>query len=420
MPLPQHQLIILETLIQIPHSTSNMKKYHQVEEKIYTQPIDNNSERCQLSELEKILHTHLITNIDELFQRLELSLTTNKEHLLKVIQNYPLRIPESILDRINKNDLEDPILKQFLPDPKELIKTPGFSEDPLCENQVIQLHKNLFPFETPTFILQKYSHRILFITTNECAARCRFCFRRHLHNTTLFSIAKKYRQMHDNAGQQSEKELCSIQNYLDNIFASIQKNPAIHEIIFSGGDPLTLSNCHLKMLLNSIKKVNSVNRVRFHTRIPILVPERIDATFPSWYDTEEEHGQKFALYLTVHVNTPNEINNKVVDALFKLRKRGYILTSQTTLLRGINDSAEVLVELFEKLVNCGVIPYYLHQFDLVQGAAHFETPIETGLSLMKKIPEYLSGYAVPKFVREIPGRNSKVNLLLEPNATVKF
>ena len=155
--------------------------------------------------------------------------------------------------------------------------------------------------------------------------------------------------------------------------------------------------------------------MRFHSRIPVLAPQRIGANFPSNDDVNSVDDESpLVLHLAVHVNSPNEIDASVARALFDLRKRGYVLTSQTTCSKPTTRATRS--SLFEKLANCGVIPYYLHQFDRVQGAAHFETPVKRGLELMKEIAERLPGYAVPKYVREIPGRASKVNLLAEPNA----
>ena len=367
------------------------------------------------SRLEKTLNTRLITSLDELCQRLELPSELSSS-LTEATRSFPFLVPESVLNRIEKGNPNDPILKQFLPSLEELEEKAGFVLDPLCEFSGNE-SKPGAPKESQ-FLLQKYAGRVLVLTSNACAARCRFCFRRHFHGPSLFPIpAEFYQERSDADDTELSTTSSKINTSFDRVFHSVRNNPSISEIIFSGGDPLTLPDDQLKSLLHSIKTLRSVKRVRFHSRIPVLAPQRIGANFPSNDDVNSVDDESpLVLHLAVHVNSPNEIDASVARALFDLRKRGYVLTSQTTLLKGVNDSSDTLVELFEKLANCGVIPYYLHQFDRVQGAAHFETPVKRGLELMKEIAERLPGYAVPKYVREIPGRASKVNLLAEPNA----
>lgn len=357
-----------------------------------------------VSSLEATLKTRFITDLAELCQRLELPVELTSS-LQAAAQAFRVFFPESLLDRVQKGTQNDPIVKQFLPDPRELDKIDGFVLDPLCEQKSSNnvAHANC--------ILQKYSGRALVVTNYTCAARCRFCFRRHTHESTLFPIPTEY----------VDAEGARVKDYYDAIFSSIARDSSIHEIIFSGGDPLTLPNDRLKSLLHYIKSLDNVNRVRFHSRVPVLTPARIDDDFPGDQDLNANaNGKTLVLHLTLHVNSPNELDANVAQALKKLRNKGYILTSQTVLLKGINDSEDVLVELFEKLADFGVVPYYLHQLDRVSGAAHFETPMEEGLALMKRIADRLPGYAVPKYVREIPGRGSKVNLLAEPNATIIY
>lgn len=370
------------------------------------------------SRLEKTLHTRFITDLNELCERLNLSKELSSS-LKEATNKYSFLIPESLLDRVKINDLNDPVLKQFLPSPQELEKKEGFVRDPLSESS----EDENAPVDAPSpkgnsCLLQKYANRVLIISSNACAGHCRFCFRRNLHPRPLFPIPQEFssnrNEEANNAANFREKDSSA---YFDQVFRSVRINPNVNEVILSGGDPLTLSNDQLKTLLDYIKTIRTVKRVRFHSRVPILVPNRIDDDFPACEDVDpSNNGAMLVLHLVVHVNSPNEINNRVAKALLELRKRGYVLTSQTTLLKGINDTSDTLVELFEKLANCGVVPYYLHQLDRVQGAAHFETTVKKGLQLMKQISERLPGYAVPKYVREIPGRKSKVNLLAEPDA----
>lgn len=373
------------------------------------------------SQLEVTLKTRFITDVNELCERLNLpkDLAQKQSQSAKA---FPLRFPESILDRVTKGNVDDPILKQFLPDPLELKQTPGFFTDPLRESlATIPCKAGQIASGEPSCILQKYVGRALVLTTNDCAARCRFCFRRSSLRRALFPIANAD-QKKDSAQLENEGvNGTDFNKRLEYIFAPVRANPSIHELIFSGGDPLTLTNDQLKSLFDYIKTLRAVNRVRFHSRVPILVPQRIDQGFPSSDDINGRNSKKrLILHISLHVNSPNEINDSVVNSLAELRRRGYLLTSQTVLLKGVNDSVEVLVELFEKLANVGVIPYYLHQLDHVQGAAHFETPVDKGLRLMKEIASRLPGYAVPRYVREIPGRAMKTDLQAEPDADVDY
>lgn len=366
------------------------------------------------SPLEETLKTRFITSLAELCKLLSLP-NDLVSKLSKANRQFPVFIPESLLDRISQGTLDDPILRQFLPDPRELEKTEGFSFDPLCEQKDSHVYVSN---KHADCILQKYAGRALIITNNTCSARCRFCFRRYYHQTSLFPVPTKF---HNNKSESSSynTEDDNLKTYFDSIFASITQDPSIHEIIFSGGDPLTLSNNHLKSLLYYISSLKNVNRVRFHSRVPILTPQRVDNAFPSELEIVNSSASRpLVLHIVLHVNSPKEINYSVVKALKALRKLGYVLTSQTVLLKGINDESDVLVELFEKLIDAGVIPYYLHQLDHVQGAAHYEVSVEKGLALMQEIALRLPGYAVPKYVREIPGRGSKVNLQAEFGAKI--
>jgi KamA family protein len=277
-------------------------------------------------------------------------------------------------------------------------------------------------------LLQKYAGRVLALTTNACAARCRFCFRRHFpKDRTLFPLPT---DGHDgfNASSASFEEQSNAVDvskvakaHFDRIFAGVRADASISELIFSGGDPLTLDDAELRTLLHYIRTIESVKRVRFHSRVPILCPGRVGDSFPS----ADEFAQPtpdapsdatrlpLVLHLTLHVNSANEIDSEVERALLSLRRRGYILTSQTVLLQGVNDSADALAALFEKLIDVGVLPYYLHQLDRTQGAAAFEVSPERGLEIVRRLGERLPGYAVPRYVRELPNRPMKTKILQE-------
>ena len=354
-----------------------------------------------LSKLEHVLKTRLISDVHELTERLELERIVSPG-MLEATQTLPMLFPESMLNRIRKGDPNDPILLQFIPSPRELEETPGFDRDPLCEQEQ---SASVALTDVSSCILQKYYGRVLVIATNACACQCRFCFRRYFpKNRALFpSFA--------GSGMPSENDAISR---IEQAFKPIQDDDTISEIILSGGDPLTLSNGNLKALLHYIGSIAHVKRVRFHSRVPILSPQRIDDGFPTCEDFPSvTPAVPRTLHLVLHVDSPNEIDEGVSTALVALRRKGFVLTSQTTLLRGVNDNAETLVALYDKLVNLGVLPYYLHQLDRVQGAAHFETPIAVGKEIIKRLSARLPGYAVPRYVREIPGRMMKTNLFLD-------
>ncbi len=364
---------------------------------------------AKTSRLESTLQTRIITSLSELSEKLNLPGLTTPHHY-ETTRAFPIQIPESTLKRIEPCRYDDPILLQFAPAPLELVSAPGYSKDPLCEwasDRVCETpHTNS---KAPSqCILQKYNGRALVITTNACAAKCRFCFRRHFpQNRALFPIPLKYRE-HNPTGLQT----ASANSYFDAVFAPIRADETISELILSGGDPLTLTDNELRALFHYIRTVKSVKRVRIHSRAPILTPGRISDEFPSAEEINRDgDGTPLVLHMSLHVNSPNEIDSQATTAILSLRRKGYVLTSQTVLLKGVNDRLETLQALYEKLINLGVVPYYLFQLDHVQGAAHWEVSDELGRKLIRQLSVYLPGYAVPRFAREFPNRPSKTNLM---------
>ena len=295
------------------------------------------------------------------------------------------RIPESLISRISLNNPADPILLQFFPRHDEILPIPGFVDDPLHETDNSEV-------DAPTFILQKYQGRVLVLTTEYCPAACRYCFRRgEPDRRALFLNSSEYPR---------EK--------IDQCLQFLKKDPSIHEIILSGGDPLSLADQPLKLFLNELTSADQLKRIRIHTRLPILIPTRIDDSFLDLF--KDGLLERMACFIVFQINHSAEINNEVRLMFRRLRQNGLTLFSQTVLLRGVNDSADTLAELFEELGNNGVIPYYLHQLDRVAGAAHFEVPEEKGRAIRKEFQRRLSGFLVPKYVREIPGTTSKNEL----------
>jgi EF-P beta-lysylation protein EpmB len=290
----------------------------------------------------------------------------------KILQrsSFPLNLPFRLASKIEKNTLEDPILRQFVPLTEEEKCIPGYSTDPLEESIFCKTSK----------LLRKYEGRVLLITTSACAMHCRFCFRRHF----------PYESNH---------------KLIDKELEIIAKDPSIKEVILSGGDPLSLSNEALNSLLTELDKIPHVKRVRFHTRFPIGIPERLEPEFLSLLEN-----RRYQPWIVIHCNHVRELDDDVALALKNVIKRGVPVLNQSVLLRNVNDSIDALEALSERLVNCGITPYYLHQSDRVKGAHHFDVDEEIGLALIEELQTRTSGYAVPKYVREISGQRSKTSL----------
>jgi EF-P beta-lysylation protein EpmB len=286
---------------------------------------------------------------------------------------FPLLVPRTYLDRIRPSDPNDPLLLQVLPRKEELDDVPQFTRDPLAEAGASQA----------AGLLQKYQNRSLMVTTGGCPVHCRFCFRRHFPYQGL-------------PGCQTRWEAAT---------RWLAADPSIHEVILSGGDPLSLKDDLLAQLVQRLTSVPHLRRIRFHTRFPILIPQRVTPSL-----LEILRGGRLTTLLVVHVNHPAEIDSAVTEALGRLVDAGVPVLSQSVLLRGVNDQVEVLAALFERLADRRVMPYYLHQLDRVSGTAHFEVPEETGQRLIEELRKRLPGYAVPRYVRETPHDPSKLVL----------
>ncbi len=278
--------------------------------------------------------------------------------------SFPLNLPLRLAQKIDKKNPNDPILKQFLPTTSELEITPGFSLDPV-QDQTFRKERKL---------LQKYHGRALVTLTGACAMNCRFCFRKNFDYETEEKSFEK------------EIEL-------------IKQDPSLKEIILSGGDPLSLSNEKLGEFINAIPHIK---KIRFHTRFPIGIPERIDEGF-----LEILKNAKSQIIFVIHCNHANELDNDIFLSLKKIQCLGIPILNQSVLLKGVNDTVLALKELSESLVDHGIIPYYLHQLDKVSGASHFEVPKETGLQLVHNLLSLLPGYAVPRYVEETAGEAHK-------------
>ena len=288
-----------------------------------------------------------------------------------VLRDFPLRVPQGFVARMCPGDPNDPLLLQVLPIGNELLPAPGYVDDPLSEGDV-----NPVPG-----LLHKYRGRALLVVTGACAVHCRYCFRRH------FPYAEQ------RVGDRDWRRA------LDYIAA----DPSIREVILSGGDPLSLADTRLSRLACDIAEIPHVRRLRLHSRQPIVLPERVDDALLAWL------GQVAHLrpVLVVHANHPNEIHDPVREALARLRRIGVTLLNQAVLLKGVNDDVATLEKLSETLFEAGVLPYYLHTLDPVQGAAHFEIDEDTARHLVQRLSAELPGYLVPRLGREVPGAPAK-------------
>lgn len=285
---------------------------------------------------------------------------------------FSLRVPLSFVAKMRKGDPTDPLLRQVLPLAEELLQHPAYLNDPLQEH-----HANPHPG-----LLHKYRGRALLITTGACAIHCRYCFRRHFDYSS-----------------QAEPDWSQLAAYF--------LEQELDEIILSGGDPLSLSNQRLQRIWQQLHAIPSLRRIRLHTRLPVVLPERIDPGL-----LELLAASPWPVVLVIHSNHPHELGADVQQALAALRHLPYLtLLNQTVLLKGVNDHAATLAALSHALFEAGVLPYYLHLLDSVQGAQHFAIPDAAAKQLFQQLQQQLPGYLVPRLVREIPAAKSKTLVL---------
>ena len=279
---------------------------------------------------------------------------------------FPFRVTKAYAERIRKGDRQDPLLRQILPVGDELKVVPGFAGDPVGDLGAL----------TQPGVLQKYAGRALLVTTGACAIHCRYCFRREFP--------------YDGHQLTKSRELAALE--------SLASDSSIHEIILSGGDPLVLSNDRLAGIIESIQQIPQVRRLRFHSRLPLVLPNRIDLELLSLLSE-----CRLQVVMVIHANHPNELDDTVKEAIQAMIQSGIHVLNQSVLLRGINDNSACLVELSEKLFEYGALPYYLHLLDRAGGTAHFEVPEARARQLMDEVRKQLPGYLVPRLVRETSG-----------------
>lgn len=287
---------------------------------------------------------------------------------------FPLRVPRSFIARMRHGDPHDPLLRQVLPILDEERLAPGFALDAVGDTAARSGHG----------VIQKYNGRALLIATGSCAVNCRYCFRRH------------YPYAEDTAASAGWREAVAL----------IAADNSVHEVILSGGDPLSLADHKLAELTNALRAIPHIRRLRIHSRLPIVLPERVDTGLLAWL-----RSLPWPMAVVVHANHANEFDAAVDAAIAALRTAGVTVLNQAVLLRGVNDSVDALADLCERGYRAGVLPYYLHQLDRVQGAAHFEIQDAEALALHAQLAARLPGYLVPKLVREIAGHPGKTPLL---------
>lgn len=283
---------------------------------------------------------------------------------------FPVFAPKDFVAKMEVGNPSDPLLRQVLPVDEELLLAPGYVSDPVGD---------LAAQKTPGLI-QKYHGRALAITTGRCAVHCRYCFRRE------YPYAE---------GPRSHREFAPL-------LQTIEADSTIEEILLSGGDPLTVVDEGLSELIEQLENIGHLRRLRIHTRLPIVIPQRVtDALLESLQRT------RLVSLVVVHANHPAEIDYHVAAALQRIVDAGIPVLNQSVLLRGVNDCAETLSKLSEKLIDCRVMPYYLNQLDRVNGTAHFEVEVDVGKSIIAEMRTRLPGYAVPRYVQEQAGDQNK-------------
>ena len=325
----------------------------------------DDSNECWQSQLQ-----HAVTDFDTLVNLLDLP-PLKQVSPRAATKQFPLLVPQPYLARIKPGDWHDPLLRQVLPLGIECIAAPGYQPQPLAEHDY-----NPIPG-----LIHKYHSRVLLTVTRYCAINCRYCFRRHFDYASNQVKQSQWQQAIDYIGQR----------------------PEITEVIFSGGDPLIAPDNVLSNLSGRIASIPHVKYLRIHSRMPIVVPSRVDSSLLNWLAS-----LPLKVSLVVHCNHPNEIDTAVSASFAKLRQVDVTLLNQAVLLRQVNDNIEVLEKLSYRLYDSGVLPYYLHMLDRVQGAAHFEVSLDTAKQLHLALLAKLPGYLVPRLVQEVPGAPYKV------------
>ncbi|AHG77665.1 EF-P beta-lysylation protein EpmB [Mannheimia varigena] len=285
---------------------------------------------------------------------------------------FALRVPRAFAEKMEKGNPNDPLFLQAMSLQAEFVETEGFVADPLEEQQ-----------SPAPNILHKYHNRLLFMVKNSCAINCRYCFRRHF----------PYDEVKSGKAVWAESLLY------------IAAHSELEEVIFSGGDPLMAKDSELDWLLNEIEQIPHIKTLRIHSRLPVVIPNRITAEL-----CDRLSQSRLNVVLVTHINHANEIDAQFAEKMEKLKNAGVVLLNQSVMLKGINDNAQTLKTLSDRLFEVGILPYYLHLFDKVSGASHFYIEDAQAVEIYRELQKITSGYLVPKLAREIAK---------EPNKTLK-
>ncbi|VAY02249.1 L-lysine 2,3-aminomutase [Arsenophonus endosymbiont of Aleurodicus dispersus] len=319
--------------------------------------------------------TKIITDPDALLRLLSLQNNPELRAGSAARALFPLRVPHKFIAKMRIGDAHDPLLRQVIPVKTEFNITPTFSTDPLNEKNI--------PIPG---LLHKYPDRVLLLVKGSCAVNCRYCFRRH------FPYEK-------NKG--NKKNWQNALNY-------IQRHTELNEVIFSGGDPLMAKDHELDWLMLKLEAIPHIKRLRIHSRLPVVIPARITTTL-----CQRLNVSRLQVIMVTHINHANEIDSEFSSAMKQLKQVNVTLLNQSVLLRGVNNNADCLAQLSNKLFENGILPYYLHLLDKVQGAAHFIVTDEEARIIMKELLTRISGYLVPRLTREIGGKLSKIQIDLK-------
>ncbi len=320
--------------------------------------------------------------------------------------DFPVFVPREFVARIELGNANDPLLRQVLPTGAERHFHAGFGPDPVGDHAARRQGD----------LLQKYAHRALWVTTGVCPVHCRYCFRQHFDygggepvvstgEAADQALSRNLTSHKELSPFEEVAKIASPYDRTEETLNGLRMSADLEEVILSGGDPLTWSDDRLRRLVHRMASIPHIERLRIHSRMPVMIPQRITNSL-----VELLRNTRLTVFLVVHINHPAEIDASVVDALARCVDGGIPVLNQSVLLAGVNDDLEVLVSLCRKLVNLRVMPYYLHQLDRVQGAAHFEVPVERGRQLIDGLRRELPGYAVPKYVSELPGQPFKTPL----------
>lgn len=311
----------------------------------------------------------VITDPLELLTLLQLQNHAEYQQGIAAKTLFPLRVPRHFAAKMKMGDPADPLLKQVITQHVEFLTPPGYSADPLDEQN------NSVPG-----LLHKYKNRVLLLVKGGCAINCRYCFRRHF-------------PYQDNSGNKK-----NWQQAID----YIEQHLELDEVIFSGGDPLMAKDHELDWLITKLEAIPHIKRLRIHSRLISVIPARATDTLCQRFAQS-----RLKIILVTHINHANEIDDDVRDTMKKLKHADVTLLNQSVLLKGVNDNADVLAALSNRLFESGIMPYYLHVLDKVQGAAHFMVEDDEAKQIMRELLSITSGYLVPKLTRETSGKASK-------------